>query len=131
MDPYAPEVPTTSDDRLFAMLIYLTSFFFPLLGPLIIWLLKRDDSPFVDYHGKEYLNFFISYKIYGIISSILILILIGFVFAFVFGALAIIFTLIALFKAYNGQMYRIPMIFRFIRYGLSRVSGKLPGTLFS
>ncbi|WLV25225.1 DUF4870 domain-containing protein [Aciduricibacillus chroicocephali] len=115
MNSYEPELVTTSDDRLFAMLIYLTSFFFPLIGPLLIWLLKRDDSAFVEYHGKEYFNFFISYTIYGFISAILIVVLIGIIFAFVFGILAFIFTLIALVKSYNGKMYRFPMIFRFIK----------------
>ena len=115
MNSYEPEVITTSDDRLFAMLIYLTSLFFPLLGPLLIWMLKRDDSAFVDYHGNEYFNFLISYTVYGFISAILIIVLIGIVLAVVLGILVFIFTLIALFKAYNGQAYRIPLIFRFIK----------------
>ncbi|MUK88013.1 DUF4870 domain-containing protein [Ornithinibacillus sp. L9] len=106
---------TNSDDRLFAMLIYLVSFFFPILGPLIIWLLKRDESEFVDYHGKEYLNFFLSFTIYSIISGILVLILIGFVLLFVIGILAFIFTIIALIKAYQGERYRIPLVIRMIK----------------
>ncbi|MFC4556847.1 DUF4870 domain-containing protein [Virgibacillus kekensis] len=104
-----------SDDRLFAMLIYLTSFFFPVLGPLIIWLFKRDDSEFVDYHGKEYFNFFIAFTVYTIISGILVLVLIGFVLLLIVGITAFILTLIALIKSYNGENYRFPLIFRFIQ----------------
>ncbi|WP_284139372.1 MULTISPECIES: DUF4870 domain-containing protein [unclassified Virgibacillus] len=106
---------TTSDDRLFAMLIYLVSLFVPIIGPLIIWMIKRDESEFVDYHGKEYFNFFISFAIYSFISGILILVLIGILLIFIVGALALIFTLIALFKAYNGERYRIPLVFRLIK----------------
>lgn len=115
MDEYIKEIPTTSDDRLFAMLIYLISFFAPVIGPLIIWMLKRGESAFVEYHGKEYFNFLISYAIYGIISSILMLVLIGFVLIGVLAIMTFVFTLIALFKSYKGEAYRIPLIFRFIK----------------
>lgn len=47
---------SSNDDRIFAMLIYVSSFFTTFIGPLIIWLVKKD-SPFVDYHGKAYFNF--------------------------------------------------------------------------
>lgn len=109
------DTPPTNDEKLFAMLIYLVSFFIPVLGPLLIWMLKRDESDFIDYHGKEYFNFFISYTIYGLVSTVLMIVLIGFVLIFIVGALGFIFTLIALFKAYGGKRYRIPMIFRFIK----------------
>ncbi|SHM39122.1 DUF4870 domain-containing protein [Gracilibacillus kekensis] len=106
---------TNNDERLFAMLIYLLSFFTAIIGPIIIWMVKRDESDFIDYHGKEYLNFFISFTIYGIVSGILMLILIGFILAAVVGILYLIFTLIALFKAYSGEKYRIPLVIRFIK----------------
>lgn len=109
------EAETTDDERLFAMFIYLISLFAPVIGPLLIWILKRDSSAFVDYHGKEYFNFLISFTIYSIISSILIIVLVGIILLIIVGVLGFIFTLIALFKAYNGQRYRIPMVFRLIK----------------
>ena len=60
----------TKDEKLLAVLLYVLSFPTPLLGPLVIWLIKKD-SPFIDYHGREYFNFLISYTIYGIIAGIL------------------------------------------------------------
>ena len=69
---------TTSDERLFAMLIYVTSFFTTIIGPLIIWLIKREESEFIDFHGKEYLNFVISYFVYGIVAGISVFLFIGF-----------------------------------------------------
>ncbi|WP_163536978.1 DUF4870 domain-containing protein [Gracilibacillus sp. YIM 98692] len=103
------------DERLFAMLMYLLSFFFPVLAPLIIWLMKREESELIDYHGKEYFNFFISFTIYSIVSGILILVLIGIILLPIVGILAFIFTIIALVKAYNGEHYRIPLVIRFIK----------------
>src|SRR5699024_4282453 len=82
---------TTSDDRLMAMLIYVTSLFTTIIGPIIIWLLKREESAFIDYHGKEYLNFVISYFVYGIVASISMIVLIGFLFAPVVAVAAIVF----------------------------------------
>src|SRR5471032_2596768 len=51
-----------------------------LLGPLIVWLAKRDDSSEIDAHGKESLNFQISMLIYNAIAAVFCLVLIGFVF---------------------------------------------------
>ncbi len=105
----------TSEERTMGMLIYLLSFFTTIIGPLIIWLLKKDESEFINYHGKEYFNFFISYTIYGLISGFLAVILIGLVMIPILGLMYLIFTLIALFKAYQGEYYRIPLIFRVIK----------------
>lgn len=52
-----------------------------VLGPLIVWLLKKDDYPAVNEHGKEALNFQISMVIYYIASGLLALVLVGFVIA--------------------------------------------------
>lgn len=105
----------TEDDRLFSMLIYVLSFPFPILGPIVIWLLKRDSSEFVDYHGKEYFNFFVSYFIYSTISCILILLLIGIPMLILLGILGVVFTIMAAVKSYRGERYRFPMVIRFIK----------------
>lgn len=103
----------SNDERLFAVLIYVISLFFPLLGPLVIWLLKRE-SPYIDYHGREYFNFLISYTIYGIIAGILTFLLIGFIILPILGIAAFVFTIIAAIKAYDGVQYRFPFIFRIL-----------------
>src|ERR1700682_747629 len=51
-----------------------------LLGPLVVWLAKRDDSPEIDAHGKESLNFQISMLIYNAVAAVFCLVLIGFFF---------------------------------------------------
>jgi uncharacterized protein len=109
------KMATTEDDRLFAMLLYVLSFPFPVLGPLVIWLFKRDTSDFVDFHGKEYFNFIISFTIYTIVSGILVIVLIGCVLLFVVTITVIILTIIAAVKAYQGETFRIPLVIRFIQ----------------
>ncbi|AGX05084.1 hypothetical protein B14911_23017 [Bacillus sp. NRRL B-14911] len=106
---------SSSDERLMASLIYISSLFTTFLGPLIIWLLKKDDSELVNYHGKEYFNFLISYGVYSIISTVLMIVLIGFITIWIVGALALVFTIVAAVKAYEGNEYRIPLVFRLIK----------------
>lgn len=105
----------TNEERTLAAVIYVISFFTVFIGPVIIWLLKKNDSDFIDYHGKEYLNFLISYTVYSVVSLLLMLVFIGFVLIWVVGVLAFIFTIVAAIKAYEGEEYRIPLIFRIIR----------------
>ncbi|CAG9609875.1 DUF4870 domain-containing protein [Pseudoneobacillus rhizosphaerae] len=104
----------SNEDRLIAAAIYVVSFFTALIGPLVIWVVKKNDSNFIDYHGREYLNFFISYCIYSIISFILTIVFIGFIMLAIIGVLAFIFTIIAAIKAYEGKEYRIPFVFRIL-----------------
>lgn len=104
---------TTEDERLFSMLIYLLSFVFPVVAPLVIWILKKDQSDFVDYHGREYFNFLLSYFIYSVVSGILVIILIGILLLIALGIMAVVFTIVAAVKAYEGEKYRFPMVIRF------------------
>ncbi|EIJ78507.1 hypothetical protein PB1_13154 [Bacillus methanolicus PB1] len=103
-----------NEERLLAAAIYVSSFFTTFIGPLIIWLLKKNESSFVDYHGREYLNFLISYGVYSIISLLLMLVLIGFLTIWIIGILTVVFTIVAAIKAYEGKEYRIPFVFRIL-----------------
>ncbi|MCD8500745.1 MAG: DUF4870 domain-containing protein [Bacillaceae bacterium] len=105
---------SSSDERLFAMLIYLSSFFTAFIGPLVLWLIKKDESEFVDFHGRQYMNFLISYAIYGIISAILVIVLVGIFLVIAVSIAGLIFTILAAVKAYDGERYQIPFIIRFL-----------------
>ena len=122
------------ESRLMAMLIYLLSLFTSIIGPLIIWLLKKDESKLVDRAGKNYLNYTISYIIWSIVLVVItfigvfliatdidFIIIIGFIITFIgilsifaFSILSFVFTIIACVKYYNGQEYVIPLTIRFI-----------------
>lgn len=85
-----------------------------VLGPLIVWLIKRGESPEIDAHGKEALNFQISMLIYNLVAGVLCLLLIGFALLAVLHILNVVFVILAAIKASEGQMYRYPLTIRLI-----------------
>ena len=85
-----------------------------ILGPLIVWLVKRGESAEIDAHGKEALNFQISMLIYNVVAGILCLLLIGFALLAVLHVLNVVFVIIAALRASEGQMYRYPLTLRLI-----------------
>lgn len=105
----------SKDDRLLSMLIYVTSIFTTIIGPLIIWLIKRDESEFINYHGKEYFNFVISFFVYSLVAGLSTIILIGFILVPIVTIAFIVLLIIAAVKSYNGEYYRIPFVFRLIK----------------
>ncbi|OME71549.1 orotate phosphoribosyltransferase [Paenibacillus sp. FSL A5-0031] len=109
------------EEKTYGMLCHLLAFsgvVIPLgniLGPLIIWLLKKDQSSYVDMHGKESLNFQISNMIYSIISGLLIFVLIGFITTPLLFIFWIAFTIIGSMRASEGNGYRYPLTIRFFK----------------
>jgi len=83
-------------------------------GPLIVWLMKRGDSPEIDAHGKESLNFQISMLIYDAVAAILCIVLIGIPILIALWVLNTVFVIIASVKASEGKFYRYPITIRFI-----------------
>jgi uncharacterized Tic20 family protein len=84
------------------------------LGPLIVWLIKRDEDPFVEEHAREALNFQISVLIYAIISGFLVIIVIGIFLLIALAIFAFVVSIIAAIKAANGELYRYPLTIRLI-----------------
>ena len=85
-----------------------------LLGPLIVWLLKREDHPFIDVQGKEAVNFQITMLIAACICGILTLVVVGYFLLFIVGLIMIIVPIVAAIKANDGVDYRYPFSIRFI-----------------
>ena len=122
----------TADDRQMAMFIYLSGL---LLGfvvgpvsfaaPLVIWLMKRDQSKFIDHHGKEVLNFTITLAIVGLAigfvgAPLAILtfglgLLIVIPLAMALGIYHLVMTIIGAVKANNGEWYEFPISIRLIK----------------
>lgn len=109
------------DERLWGMLCHLMAFsgylipFGSVLGPLVIWLIKKDEMPFVNDQGKESLNFQLTMFIAVIISAILMLVLVGFLLLGVLIIYQIIVVIMASIKANEGVRYRYPYTIRFIK----------------
>jgi uncharacterized Tic20 family protein len=112
--PYAGP-PPTSDDRTMAMLAHLLGILTAFIGPLIIWLMKKEQSPFVDDQGKEALNFQLTLLIGWVASVALSAVCIGFLLMPAVFICAIIFGILASVAANKGEAYRYPINIRFIK----------------
>jgi hypothetical protein len=97
----------------------LAGFFVPwaghILGPLVVWLAKRGDSPEIDENGKESLNFQISMLIYNIIAGVLCFVLIGFLLLGILHILNLVLVIVASIQANEGKIYRYPFTIRLIK----------------
>jgi uncharacterized Tic20 family protein len=114
--PVSPGQPEISKDaKNMAMLCHLLAIFTGFLGPLIIWLIKKDDTPFVDDQGKEALNFQITVLIAMIVSGLLTFLCIGFILMPAVGIVDLVFCILAAIKASKGEAYRYPVNIRFIK----------------
>jgi uncharacterized protein len=105
----------SKEHRTMAMLLYLSGLVSSFIGPLIIWAIMKDDSSLIDNCGKEALNLYISYFIYSAVSAVLCIILIGFALLFIIAITMLIFIIIAAVKAYEGNVFKFPLIIRFIQ----------------
>jgi hypothetical protein len=86
-----------------------------IIGPLIVWQIKKDEFGFVNDQGKEAVNFQISILIYAIVSALLCFACVGFVLLPAVYIFDLIFLLIAAVKANDGEHYRYPLTIRFIK----------------
>ena len=103
---------------MFAHLSALVGYLIPfgsIIGPLVVWQMKKNEMPFVDDQGKEALNFQITVAILAIVAILLILILIGFLLLWALAIADLVFIIVAAIAANNGQPYRYPFSFRFIK----------------
>jgi uncharacterized protein len=123
MDPQPSPTPSTSSDiRTWCVLCHaaaLLGLFFHflghILGPLAVWLIKRGDSPEIDAHGKESLNFQISMLIYDAIALILCVFLIGIPILIALWVANTVLVIIASVKASQGEFFRYPLTIRLIK----------------
>ena len=103
-----------AEDTTWAVLAHLSIFAFALLAPLVIYLVKKDESPFTRHHAAEALNFHITLTIAAIVSVILIFVVVG---IFLLLALVIagpVLGIIAAIAASRRQPYRYPLTIRFV-----------------
>lgn len=116
----APQV--SKDDQNWAMICHLSAlagFMIPfgnILGPLIVWLIKRGEMPLVESNGKEAINFQITVSIAMLICIPLMFVLIGIPMAFAVGLGALVLTIMAAVKVSNGEFdYKYPLTIRLLK----------------
>jgi uncharacterized Tic20 family protein len=114
--PSLPADPVpNADEKNLALLMHVLSLVgFGLIGTLIVWLLKKESSPYLDKHGRELLNFQISLMIYVLASFLLVFILVGIPLLIVIGLGSLVLTIISLIKASEGKIYRFPLTIRML-----------------
>jgi uncharacterized Tic20 family protein len=110
------------DARMWAMICHLSALaglVVPVIGcivgPLVVWQIKKEEFPFVDEQGKEAVNFQISMLIYGIVAGLLCFVCVGMVLLPAVAVFDLVFLLIAAVKANDGSHYRYPLTIRFIK----------------
>lgn len=125
--PALPSSPGTENSL--AVLMHLLGFawfFFPFFGnilaPLVLWLVKRGSSPYLDRVGKEVLNFQISFSIYlsvtVAVGTVLLILLIGVFFYFLAAVIWVVWAVLMIIGAVrtsNGEEYRYPFTIRILQ----------------
>lgn len=112
----------TKDERNWGMFFHLSHLVMlivgiPIVAPLVMWLAKKDQSFFLDDHGREAVNFEISLILWGFIGAVVMLMTcgVGVVLLAAVWLLGILGTVMGLVAASNGRYYRYPATFRFIK----------------
>jgi uncharacterized protein len=109
------------DEPTFSMLLHLSSFLgiaIPFAGivlPVVMWATNKNESAVIDAHGKNVINWIISFMIYAFISAILCMVLIGIPMLFALGICSLVFTIMGAVKANHGTVWAYPMSIRFFK----------------
>ncbi|MCC6909914.1 MAG: DUF4870 domain-containing protein [Phycisphaerales bacterium] len=114
------EPNATDDDRLWATFIHLSGlagYLIPMasiIAPLVLWLIKKSQSPFLDDHGREALNFQISMVVWGLVAGVLCFVCIGVVLLPVVVIVQVVFSIVMAVRANRGEYVRYPITIRFL-----------------
>jgi uncharacterized protein len=114
--PYQPQPLTPSDERTWSVVAQIAPFVLAFIAPLVIWLVLKDRSRFVDQEAKESLNFQITLVIASVVFGIISVVTfgIGTILYLAFIA-AIVFMIMAAVENGKGAPYRYPVNIRFIK----------------
>lgn len=113
LDTYG--TPPTADEKNLALLSHIGTLFGGFIVPLIVWLVKKEESIFVARHAKESLNFQITMIIYFVASAILLFVVVGFLAMIALSIFSLIVRVLATVAASQGKDYNYPLCIRFIQ----------------
>lgn len=121
MDENQQLEPVNKDDRTWAMLCHLSAvagFVIPfgsILGPLVVWLIKKDEMPIVDLHGKKSLNFQVTMAVAYFVCFLLVFAVIGLVLLPLVAIFSFIMVVLASIKANEGKEFNYPFSLNLIK----------------
>lgn len=106
----------TQDERNMALVIHLLSFFTGFVGPLVLWLVKKDTSEYLDQHGKDALNYQISLFLYTVGLTLITLVTFGYgaILFIPFALFAITGFVLAAMQGYKGEPCKYPLTIRLL-----------------
>ena len=107
-----PVIPPSNDDKTMATLSHVLTIVAGFLAPLIIYLVKKDDSSFAAAHARESLNFQLTVLF---ICIVLFISVVGVLFIWLVGILSMVLVIVATIKASEGKLYRYPFSIRLIK----------------
>lgn len=102
-------------DKTIVIITYVLMFFTAVIGPLIVWVLKKDSDPVTEVALRNLVNFGISYTIYLIVASVTMIILIGYILTPIVTVAFYIFIIIGIVKSSDGEIYKAPFTIDFIK----------------
>lgn len=119
---YQPQMSLQTAEQkqtgMFLHLSQLLNMIIPLAGvvvPIVIWQMKKDETPALDAHGKMVVNWLISSLIYWVVSGVLAIVLIGFLGMLALVIMGIVFPIIGGVKANNGELWEYPLTIKFLK----------------
>lgn len=113
-EPLEERYEPTQDEKTMALLSHILTLVAGFVAPLIIFLLKKDESEFIRRHAAESLNFQISITIYAIGAAILIFVVVGIFLLFAIGIAAFVLAILATVKASEGKDFKYPLTLRLV-----------------
>lgn len=114
MDTSNMDKTPSNDDKNIATITHIGGTVFSFVPALIVWILKKDENPYIEDQAKEALNFQITMVLAYMLAGVLSWILIGLIFFPVIWVLNIVFCIIAAISTSKGETYRYPFALRLI-----------------
>ncbi len=110
-----PSTTPNNEEKTLAILSHILTVVSSFLAPLIIYLLKKDESPYGTEHAKESLNFQLTILLGYIASGILAIVLVGLLLIWALGIINLILVIVATIRASENKLYRYPFSIKFIK----------------
>jgi len=102
------------EERLWAVGAHLGPLLLGFIAPMVVWLVFRDRSAYLDRTGKEALNMQLSYMLYGLVAGVSVILLVGLLLLPVVGLAWFVLMIVATVKVANHEEFRYPAIIRFV-----------------
>lgn len=115
LEPTTDVLTTASLIHLSALIGLLGNGIGFILAPLIFWLVKRDDDPFLDEQGMEAINFQITMTLASIVAAVLIVLVVGIVLLPIVIIMMVVLPILAAMRVRDGEDYRYPFTIRFLK----------------